>query len=391
MDETTVDVLTSPAGRALLDDIGSLAPDTDIVRLVSRLRAAGHAPDLVSAVVEQGRLRFHARAKFGDAAGSMYFTRDGLEQATRARVARHHATRFVAAGIRSVIDLGCGIGADARAFADAGLDVLAVDRDPTTAAWARENLAPYPRARVVTADAQSIDVTAAESLWFDPARRSASRRLVDPADWSPPLDWVFALSARAPTGIKLGPGIDHGLIPAGTEAQWISADREVVEVVVWSAALARPGVGRSALVLGPHGSAELTGPGPAPDAEVRTLGRYLVEPDGAVIRARLIGDLARRLHGGMLDPTIAWITTDAVPDVDGLGQAFNVLERYPLDVKLLRREVGPRFGRLEIKTRGVDLDPATLRPRLSLRGEGDGVLILTRVAGQRSAILAERV
>src|SRR5690606_38321792 len=152
-----------------------------------------------------------------------------------------------------------------------------------------------------------------------------------------------------PSGIKLGPALDHALLPEGVEAQWVSVDREVVELVVWTGALAREGVGRSALLLGRDGSAELTAPGPAPDAEVGPLGEYLLEPDGAVIRARLIGELAHRVGGRMLDGTIAWITSDQAP-VTPFGQAFRVREELPFDTRKLKTALRERgVGTLEIK------------------------------------------
>jgi hypothetical protein len=93
----------------------------------------------------------------------------------------------------------------------------------------------------------------------------------------------------------------------------------------------------------------------------------------------------------MLDPSIAWITTDRHPETP-FGQTFRVLERFPLDVKVLKRELAARgIGRLEIKKRGVDVDPAQFRTRLALRGDQGATLVLTRVAGARVALLAERL
>ena len=48
--------------------------------------------------------------QFGHDALAMFFTRDGLEQASRPEVADYHASRFVQAGVHSVVDIGCGIG-----------------------------------------------------------------------------------------------------------------------------------------------------------------------------------------------------------------------------------------------------------------------------------------
>lgn len=391
MDVADLRRLLSPEGLRLLDEVGDLAATADVVRTVSRLRSAGHDAGLVAAVLEQARLRSRARAKFGDFADRMLFTPAGLEQATRLRVAALHAGRFAEAGIDVVADLGCGIGADSLAIAALDLGVVAVERDEATAAVAAYNLAPFPSARVELGSAEETDLAGVGAVWLDPARRDGATRLADPGDWSPSLDWAFDLARRMPAGIKLGPGLDRALLPEGMEAQWISVDREVVELVLWSGSLAREGVGRSALVLSSAGAAELTAPADAEDEDVGDLDSYLLEPDGAVIRARLIGDLARSLDGRMLDPTIAWITTPE-PPVSPFGQAFRVVERFPLDVKTLKRELAARgIGTLEIKKRGVDVDPAAFRARLGLKGDASATLVLTRIAGDRVALLAERL
>ena len=393
MDVAELRTLLSPEGLRLLDEVGTIDATADVVRIVSRLRTEGHSGALVAAVLGQARLRSKARAKFGDFASRMLFTPDGLEQATRLSVASLHAGRFAGAGIDVVADLGCGIGADALAMAALDLGVLAVERDEATAAVASFNLAPFEAARVELGDATTTDLTGVGGVWLDPARRAGGHRLDNPADWSPALDWSFELAQTLPTGIKLGPGLDRSLLPAEGEAQWVSVDGEVVELAVWSGVLARPGVGRAALVLRSGSAAELTAASDSADAEVGALGEYLLEPDGAVIRARLIGDLARSIPSGgrMLDPTIAWITTDSAPNTP-FGAAFRIVERYPLDVKTLKKELGARgIGTLEIKKRGVDVDPAAFRTRLGLKGDQAATLVLTRVAGARVALLAERL
>lgn len=391
MDVADLRRLLSPEGLRLLDEVGPLDAAADVVRTVSRLRAAGHDAGLVAAVLEQARLRARAVAKFGEFAGRMLFTPAGLEQATRLRVAALHAGRFAAADVDVVADLGCGIGADSLALAALDLGVIAVERDELTAAVAAFNLAPFPSAQVEHGTAEEFDLAGVGAVWLDPARRDGATRFADPADWSPSLGWAVDLARRLPAGIKLAPGLDRGLLPEGMEAQWVSVDREVVELVLWSGALARDGIGRSALVLGADGPAELTATADSEDADSGDLADYLLEPDGAVIRARLIGDLARSLDGRMLDASIAWITTSA-PPATPFGQAFRVLERFPLDVKTLKRELAARgIGALEIKKRGVDVDPAAFRTRLALSGAESATLVLTRIGGTRTAILAERI
>jgi len=395
MDRSELVELLSPEGLRLLDSLPPYESTVDVVRMVSDLRKAGHPPGLVAVVLSQSRLRARAEAKFGEFAGRMLFTEAGLEQATRFRVAALHAGRFVAAGTHRVVDLGCGIGGDAMAMAAMELAVTAVDTDEVTAAVASYNLAPFPSATVLNAEAESIDLGGFDAVWLDPARRTAGHtntsRLTRPEDYSPSLDWVFGLAERLPIGVKLGPGHDRDLIPADAEAQWVSVDGKLVEMGLWFGVLARDGIRRSALLLSHDSVAELTAPADSEDVGVGPLGNYLYEPDGAVIRARLIGDLARSLDAHMLSEGIAYLTSPALQPTP-FASAFRVLESLPVDEKKLRLALQERrVGTLEIKKRGVDVDPAALRARLRLKGPESGTLVMTRAGGQRVALLVERV
>lgn len=391
MESSELRELLTPEGLRLLDSLPAWHQGADVVRSVADLRKAGHSPVLVAAVLHQARLRAKAEAKFGPFAASMLFTTAGLEQATRLKVAALHAGRYRDAALTRVVDLGSGIGADALAMAAIDIEVTAVERDEETAALAAFNLAPWANATVVKGDATEFDLTGFDAAYVDPARRSNSRRLNNPADWSPSLDFAFGIATRMPVGVKLGPGIDRDLIPDDCEAQWVSVGGDVVELGVWFGALARPGVGRAALVLGSGGPAELTAPHDSEDAETRNLAEFLFEPDGAVIRARLIGDLARSLGAHMLDPRIAYLTSDVAAS-SPFASCFRVLEQLPFDEKTIKRALGARgIGVLEIKKRGVDIDPAVLRARLSPKGSASATLIVTRIGEKRIALLAERV
>lgn len=387
--------LLTPEGLRLLDALGTVDTTDAAARAVSTLRAAGHGPDLVAAVVGQAHLRAKARTKFGEFASRMLFTRAGLEQATRLSVAARHAGRLRAAGIAHVADLGCGIGGDSLAFAGAGLRVTAVDADEITAALTAFNLAPFgDDATVLHGTAETADLTGIDAVWLDPARRTAGHsetRRVAASDYSPSLDWAFDLATRMPVGIKLGPGHDRDHLPAESEAQWVSVDGSVVELVLWSGALARPGVHRAAMVVRGGHTHELTAAADSDDEPVRELGAFLHEPDGAVIRARLIGDVARQLEAGMLDEHIAYLTSDA-PLTSPFVQSFRVRDVLPVTPKAISAALrAGEIGTLEIKKRGVDIDPASFRKKLTLRGPNAATLILARVGSKRHAILADRV
>lgn len=394
MDRAELVELLTPSGLALLDSVAAGTP-SELVSTVTRLRAEGHPAALVSAVLGQARLRARASRKFGPFAERMLFTQAGLEQATRLRVAALHAGRFASAGLTRIVDLGCGIGGDALALASLDIAVTAVEIDEVTAAIASYNLAPFPSSSVVHADAHDVDIDGFDAVYADPARRSAGHsettRVTDPDEYTPSLDLLWEIAGRKPVGIKLGPGFDRSRIPDDVEAQWVSVDGDVVELGLWTGVLAREGVKRSALVVSDAGAAEMVSDGDSEDEPVRPIGSYLYEPNGAVIRARLIGDLARRTGAGILSERIAYLTSDELVATP-FAQAFRVIADLPLDEKTIKKELRTRrVGVLEVKKRGADIDPAVFRRKMSLSGPESATIVLTRVAGRHRALLVERV
>ncbi|MFZ4505532.1 MAG: class I SAM-dependent methyltransferase [Microbacteriaceae bacterium] len=391
MDRSDVELLFTPEAVELLESLPPIDSKANVVRNVTALRKRGVSAEMTSVVLLQRRLRTIARAKFGEFADTMFFTENGLQQATRLAVAAHHAERFRGAHLNRVADLGCGIGGDSLAFAGLGIAVTAVDRDEVTAAIATYNLAPFPECTVIHGEAVDVDLTAFDGLWFDPARRNSTKRLANPADWSPSLNWVFEVAARIPSGIKLSPAIDHNLLPDDVEAQWVDDHGDTVECVVWTGALARSGIARSALVLTDGAPVELTGSTPNTDVPVGALGDYLYDPCGAVIRAQLLATLAGQLEAVTISPEIAYLSNQSGAETP-FAQRFRVREVLPLDQRTIAqrmKELG--IGTLEIKKRGVDIDPAQFRTKLKLSGRDSATLFLTRIGSGRGAILADRV
>ncbi|WP_395659326.1 THUMP-like domain-containing protein [Nocardioides sp.] len=360
----------------------------DSLAAVERLRRTASA-EHAAAALTQATLRVRGRAKFGDLADRMYFTPDGLEQATRLRVAEHRAARLVASSARTVLDLGCGIGGDLIAAARAGLVGAGVDLDPVRVAVAQANLAALGLPGAVSvADATTLDTTPFDVAFADPARRSARGRTFDVDDWTPPWSFVEGLLTRD-SCVKVAPGIPHELVPAGVEAEWVSDHGEVKEAALWSGRLAT--TERRATVIGEGGLATLTDEdGPAAGeagGQVRAVGGYLYEPDGAVIRAGLVTAVAAGVQGGLVDEHIAYVTSDQAFRTP-FARGYTVLEELPYREKALRAALRERgVGRLTIKKRGVDVVPEQLRKRLDLHGEQDATIVLTRVAGHGTTLL----
>jgi hypothetical protein len=399
---TALAALLSPDGAALL----AALPPYDANRAMARsarLRDEGVDPELVAAALTQSRLRAKARAKLGDFADAMLLTPAGLEQATRLLVGVLHARRYLAAGVTKVADLTCGIGADALAFAGVGLQVLAADINEVTAAIAAYNLRAFPEAQVRHADGLTLDLAAAgvDGVYADPARRTrGGQRVFDPRAYQPPLDAVLALRATVPAlGIKVGPGIAHRGLPDDAEVQWLSVDGEVVEAGLWFGPLTAHGPGRGALVIDTRGgelrSRAMHDDGVAAAAAAGPPGGYLYEPDGAVIRAGLVAHVASELRGRLLDPTIAYITTDSpapapAPHEAPITTGYRVLDVMAFNVKRLKAYLRERrVGRVQIKKRGTAVTPEALRAQLSLAGDAEATIVLTRIAGTHSVLIVE--
>ncbi|HET8604467.1 MAG TPA: class I SAM-dependent methyltransferase [Marmoricola sp.] len=365
--------LLTGAGQQLLARAAGLL-DEDPLRAAEVLRRDADAAHAAAALT-QAELRRRGATKFGELASRMYFTPDGLEQATRLRVAEHRAARLVAASTATVVDLGCGIGGDLLACARAGITAAGVDLDPVRVAVAEANLdALGLGGAVAVADATTVDTTPFDVAYADPARRSARGRSFDASAWTPPWSFVEQLLRRDAV-VKAAPGLPHELVPAGVEAEWVSDRGEVKEVALWSGRLAS--TARRATVLADGGLVTLTGEDD-PGAAVREPGRFLYEPDGAVIRAGLVTAVAAGVHGGLLDGHIAWVTSDE-PFTTPFARSYEVLEELPFREKQLRAALRERgIGALTIKTRGVGVVPEELRRRLALHGEQEATLVLTR-------------
>ncbi|RYB95708.1 class I SAM-dependent methyltransferase [Nocardioides oleivorans] len=364
----------------------------DPVRVASVVRRLEPDPEKAAAATTQVQLREKAVAKFGEDARLMFFTPDALEQATRARVADHRAARLAAAiPGGSVIDLGCGIGGDLLAFARAGLVAAGIDQDPVRVAMAAANLEVLGLAGAVqVGDATTIDPSGFGAAFADPARRGGRGRVFDVEGWTPPWPWVLDLLTRRSL-VKVAPGIGHDLVPPGAEAEWVSDGGEVKEAVIWSPGLST--TDRRATVIGEGGLATLTDedapPLGADGVEVREVGAFLYEPDGAVIRAGLVTAVAAGVGGGLVDEHIAYVTGDASFRTP-FARGYRVVEHLPYREKQLKAALHERgIGRLTIKKRGVQVVPEELRKRLALKGDNEATVVLTRVAGQGTALLVE--
>lgn len=378
-------LLLSAAGRELLGRLAGQEIGPDRALALSAALRESYPPELVAAALTQQALRVAARAKF-TLASHMLFTRTGLEQASSELTARHAAARF--AGAEVVADLCCGIGGNLVALAaDPGHErrVAGVDADLTALEFARHNArvcAPSAAAGFVCADVRGMPLRGVDAVFIDPSRRDARQRLA-PGRYQPPLAWCLSLPGLVPrTGIKAAPGLRRDLVPPGWETEFVAVGRDLREALLWSPALAGPGVTSRATILPSGDCLTSSSARPArdlPQVPLAAPGAYLVDPNPAVTRAGLVADLARMLGAWQIDPMIAFLSSDE-PRRTPFGRTLRVLESAPWHEKRFARRLRELdIGSADIRRRGLAGDVPAIHRRLGLRGRGAATIVLTRV------------
>lgn len=371
--------LLSAQGRAAVGVAEGLdlAPEAR-VRAAEAVRAA-FGSELGPLALEQALLRHRARIKH-PRGSELWWTAPALEQASSYAVATSRARRFRG----PVLDLCCSVGGDLLALPDGS---TGVDLDEARLLLARANAEVLGRrVHLVRADVTAFALPPGAEVFVDPARRAGSRRVFDPRAYAPPLDTVLSWRGRVRSlGVKAAPGIDYDRLPADVEVELVSLRGEVKEAVLWAGA-ARSGHGRTATLL-PAGDVLVDRPVATP--EVRPPGPWLLEPDGAVVRAHLVAQVVAQVGGWLVDETIAYVCAETrVPTP--YGKWFEVLEMLPFGLKPLRERLRAHdAGMLVVKKRGTAVEPELLRRQLKLRGTQTVTVVLTRAAGRQVAMIVQ--
>jgi hypothetical protein len=368
------------------------------------------SPDKAHLLLEQVELRRRAKEKF-TAADRMFFTRTGLEQATDEWVARYKAARFAEHETASyptpaIADFCCGVGGDLIALSEHSV-VIGVDRDPVAAHFAEVNASRFSGARhvsIVPGTVEDFERGDFAAWHIDPDRRPTGRRTTSLNACQPSLVTIQRRLARVPNAaVKLAPAAK---VPPKwaerCELEWISRDGECRQLVAWHGALVRsPGLRRATILTTSAASRAVIDPGGAPRTIIGRpnqpvpvtddLGKFIVDIDPAVRAAHLHGALAAQLSISALASGPSYFSAN-LPITDAAVSCFKIDSVLPLRVRAIAEHLRERgIGRLEIKKRGVDIDPEKLRQSLKLRGDNAATLLITPVAGRAAAIVARRL
>lgn len=320
------------------------------------------------------------RSTAGKLPGDWLMCQDSAQQSTPPAIAAERMRRIAEFSDAGILDVTCSIGTEGAAAKRAGLEYLGADLDHPRLLMARHNLGGAP---LIRADALVPAVKGDRVIVADPARRAGGRRITNPAKLLPPLPDLLRAWAGHPVAVKCAPGLDFsgwdGLVSVS------SVDGGVKEACLYSSELTA-GERREAVLLDRDGvvdrvtdqlddrpEEDLAGPP----------GRFIIDPDGAVVRAGLVRHYAVREGLWMLDERIAYLTGDRIP----VGRSgFEFLEQVPL--KKLRAALQARdCGSVEILVRGVAVDPDQLRKKLRLRGRRPLTVVCTRIGSAGVALV----
>ncbi|MCZ9304018.1 class I SAM-dependent methyltransferase [Corynebacterium sp. c9Ua_112] len=341
------------AGSPLINDATTYQlTKKSLVQDLSQLRKA-HG-DHARALVELVQAR-----RAGKLPEDWLMDSESTQQATPPVVAAWRAEALKGAGVEVAVDVTCSIGTELHALAEAGLRVLGGDLDQQRLRMARFNVPEVPVVRMdalrpafAFAGAQKSGVVVA-----DPARRNSSGRIAKLEDLQPPLPEL--MDCYDNLVVKCAPGIDYSEFDGHVEV--VSVDGGVKETCLYSPGIL--GRGRQAVVMGASSVKETVSSDEPETDRVGGVGRYIVDPDGAIVRAGLVRQYAARHGLWQLDPHIAYLTGDELPA--GV-RGFEVLEAVPLK-KARPALVGLGAKSVEILVRGVDVDPDELRKKWKLK------------------------
>ncbi len=332
--------------------------------------------DLIGSAIHQAWLRKRAFSRWG-APTAFLMTTDGLSQATRPVVANWHA-QWITDNIgpnSHVLDLTCGLGFDVAAIARAGHRVTAIELDPEIAALATHNLEPFG-VTVQCAEATTFNIPEdVDVIFVDPARRDPKAAKTATGDtvrnfssrnWSPSWDFVQGLAKSHRVIAKVAPGVDGDTI-ADWDATFVSVNGDLVEALLTS----HGSRARNALLFDQVSEVHtlLTG---GSDTNTAELGKYLITPDTSLVRARALSTIAHRCDAGLVNPHIAWLTSNnraavesLVADSPRIAQAFDILEVVPFSPKTLKRDIAQyEASAVTIMTRGVQVNVDELRKKI---------------------------
>ena len=368
--------------------------------------------------------------KFGS--GELLCDKLALEQSTAQDIGRWKANLWSAdsevgnAGA-TVHDLCCGMGGDSF-FIPASFKIVGVDLDENRLAMYSHNMEVLGKA-ASTLRADVREVTSANFFTIDPARRvQEGENQRDLRNLTPTLEEVVEISKRYQGGmVKLPPGYPPAEIPDGTEILYLGGHSDCRECLVLFGTLAKhPDTVRAVMVdKAGNALAEWSRPRDRSqetlddefqeklnrndslegkdrtyrtatsrnDLPIGDIAKYISEPAPILIRSHLFSSAAQAQdpEAHLISEGIAYVASNEPLPAPGFT-CYQVIAHSEISTGAVRAMLKEHdIGKLTLKLRGVHLDPDAEIKRLKPKGKNSAILFYTRKAGEKIALLAERI
>lgn len=323
-----------------------------------------------------------------------YPPRLNREQSSSEATARYKASIISSddCQLSTIADLTGGMGVDTLAFAKVAQHVDYVERDPQLCALMEHNLRALRIDNVSVHCADSMEwLTAAgryDLLFVDPARRAASGRKVAAFEDCMPNILEYAEMLRMHCRllmVKASPMIDIDLgcrqLGNVNEVHVVGVKGECKEVLfVCGEPQGEPRItcGEVSFTRSEEAATEAR--------YVKTMGRYLYEPDAMLMKGGPFKIIAVRYGIEQLGHNTHLYTSEK--RLDGFpGRVFEVLQ----ELKLGRKEVAAVIpdGKAHVVTRNYPVEAAALQRQLGLREGGDVFVVATSVGDRKCGFLCK--
>jgi hypothetical protein len=297
-----------------------------------------------------------------------------FEQATAKSISQYKAALWPSGA--KIADLCCGMGGDSFWLAQ-GASASGADIAAERVLMFNENMERLGNShRAVLQNA--LDAAGGDFFCIDPARRG---------DLTPSFENILELSKKFSGGmIKLPPAFPENCLPKETDVMYLGDENDCRECLLLTGVFGK-GMVRAVAAFEEWRceKSELQ----SIILNVKKPGRFILEPYPVLVRSHLFLSEAKRHGFWQIDPTLAYLSCDNLPQKYSGFNAYMVIDQSGLstnDVKaMLKRHDA---GKITLKKRGVEVVPETEIRRLAPKGAGEFILFYTRVLGEKVAILA---
>ncbi len=359
------------------------------------------SPEQAAAVMTMRSLRKRARGKFPEQiAGLLLATDKLLQQASSLRLAVYLGRMMTGFfGTRHVVDICCGLGADAIGMALAGHTVEGIDNAPAAVFCARHNArvaAVRDRCTFRQCSAEDLLIPDRAVVHVDPDRRVDGRGAANLLRHRPGKEYLLSLIRNTRAGcMKLSPLLDSRTldVPVQTRCEYIGEEGRCRQLLVWWPGDELDAVGNCATVVSGEPESpvsETIAAGRSGAAPTGEAGKWLLEPAPPLVAAGAVDDLAARYGLWRLQRAVPWLSGER--DVHtSLAGTYRILSRCPGRARSVAQEL-QQFdaGEIAVKTSGLKLDTDRLQRKLRGNGRRSLVLFWGRFRKRQVVYITER-